>query len=116
MILDGTEIEAELIDDQKIIDYLTKLGYIGVLYPVSSKDSGPKIVGLLVDVSHCLDQVEYRFKLKLTRAEFTQICKKHDVEAFKGIDDFVKAKQKRNLSVQNTHELGDIEERFNSLL
>jgi hypothetical protein len=115
--LDGSEIEMEILISDKILDYLTYIGYIGQLYPVSTKSRAKTIIGVLSKtIDPILDQLAFRFKLEMSKSELLTFLKRNNISVFSDIDDFVKAKQKAELHTEDMAFLEGVRERYNSLV
>lgn len=93
--------------DKTVIDYLTWLGYIGRLWPVSKKETRLEIIAVLTaTVDPCIDQLICRFGLELTKAEFMQLMERNNIMVFKTIEDYNRKKQEleAQLRAMNTLE------------
>ena len=96
------------LDEEKLIDYLSKIGYIGKLWPASKKETRLEIVAVLTDtIDTCLEQIAYRFDLWMTKAEFVKLLEENNIMVFKTVEDYDKYKRKieEELRIMNNFEI-----------
>src|SRR5437899_267782 len=100
--------------EQEIIDFLVSSGFTGKLYPCKRDSKGSKIISLLIDVTHCLDEIANRFtdlrknvtvkrfrtqepveyfECSLNRTDLLQLLKRNNIVVFNTAEEFALKKQ-----------------------
>ena len=114
MLLDGTEIEVEILNQQKVLDYLDKVGYTGTLYPAIKTNKRPEIIGLLVPVSDATNQLEHRFKLEMSNDEFIDLLERNEILMDR--EQFVKDRDEHNEMDKDSTQFDKLWARYESYL
>jgi hypothetical protein len=106
-----------VFEDKAIIEYLTKTGFIGQLYPVSTKSEARTIIGVLVStVDQLIDQIDYRFGVEMTKSGLMAMLDRNNISVFRNMDEFVKAKERAALYSKDMLVLDAVRKRHQSFL
>ena len=98
------------MNEEKVIKYLTELGYIGILY--TSVKTHKQIIGLLVPIHNALDQIAYKFKKEISKADFMNILKRSNISVFNSPTEFTNAKKEADKTQARDNKVANLSDYF----
>ena len=121
--------------EQRIVQYLRKYGFVGKMHPWNTKAKGPDMIGLLVPLDNCLDQIaltfsELRkpitverfqgepltyFECSLSRHDLLKLLERNNILVFKSVEHFYETKQEYERTLANMNRIAYLKEDYESL-
>ena len=121
--------------EQRIVQYLREYGFVGKMHPWNTKAKGPAMIGLLVPLDNCLDQIALTFSelrkpitverfqgdpLKyfeciLSRNDLLKLLERNNILVFKSVEQFYETKQEYERTLANMNRIDYLKEDYKSL-